>query len=88
MGNPGQAESLQGTLPMLIAGTVATRANHGLAIVGRSQSVPKLVLRIERSLSAALHRSELDGLVGSYWDTTVRNREAKDYRLKPYRCRE
>ena len=79
---PPQGELLQGTLPLLILRTLATGPSHGFAIARRIRQISKAVLRIEQgSLYPALHRMELDGLIGSYWGTTENNRKAKYYRL-------
>src|ERR687892_1042885 len=82
MGKAAQGELLQGTLPLLILGTLATGPNHGFAIARRIQQISKAVLKVEQgSLYPALHRMELDGLIDSYWGTTENNRKAKYYRL-------
>jgi transcriptional regulator len=82
MGEPTRGELLQGTLPLLILRTLAAGPNHGFAIAKRIQHVSKAVLKVEQgSLYPALHKMELDGLIGSYWDTTENNRRAKYYRL-------
>jgi PadR family transcriptional regulator len=82
MRRASEGELLQGTLPLLILRTLATGPNHGFAIARRIQQISKAVLRVEQgSLYPALHRMELDGLIGSYWSTTENNRKAKYYRL-------
>jgi PadR family transcriptional regulator, regulatory protein PadR len=77
-----RGELLQGTLPLLILRTLSTGPNHGFAIAKRIGQISKAVLKVEQgSLYPALHRMELDGLIGAYWDTTENNRRAKYYRL-------
>ena len=82
MGKPGSGELVQGTLPLLILGTLASGPNHGFAIARRIQQVSKEVLRVEEgSLYPALHRLEVQGWIASEWRVTENNRTAKYYRL-------
>ena len=82
MGKPGSGELVQGTLPLLILGTLASGPNHGFAIARRIQQVSKEVLRVEEgSLYPALHRLEVQGWIASDWRVTENNRTATYYRL-------
>ena len=77
-----EGELVQGTLDMLILKTLARGAMHGYGIAQSIQQVSDEVLRVEEgSLYPALHRLELDGLVGSEWGQSANNRRAKYYRL-------
>ena len=82
MGKAGSGELVQGTLPLLILGTLASGPNHGFAIARRIQQVSREVLRVEEgSLYPALHRLEVQGWIASEWRVTENNRTAKYYRL-------
>jgi PadR family transcriptional regulator PadR len=82
MGKAGSGELVQGTLPLLILGTLASGPNHGFAVARRIQQVSKEVLRVEEgSLYPALHRLEVQGWIASEWRITENNRTAKYYRL-------
>jgi len=82
MGKAGSGELVQGTLPLLILGTLASGPNHGFAVARRIQQVSKEVLRVEEgSLYPALHRLEVQGWIASEWRVTENNRTAKYYRL-------
>lgn len=75
-------ELLQGTLDLLVLGTLRWGPQHGhgigLAIRARSEGA----LQVETgSLYPALHRLERQGWIASTWKTTSRNQRAKYYRL-------
>jgi len=75
-------ELVQGTLDMLILKTLARGAMHGYGIAQSIQQLSDEVLRVEEgSLYPALHRLELDGMVGSEWGQSANNRRAKYYHL-------
>ncbi|HYL38088.1 MAG TPA: PadR family transcriptional regulator [Bryobacteraceae bacterium] len=75
-------ELVQGTLDMLILKTLQRGPQHGYGIAQFIQQVSDEVLRVEEgSLYPALHRLELDGLIGAEWGQSDNNRRAKFYRL-------
>ncbi len=75
-------ELLQGTLDLLILGTLqwGPRHGHGIGLAIRAQSDG--LLQVETgSLYPALHRLERQGWVASAWKTSDKNQKAKYYRL-------
>ncbi len=75
-------ELLQGTLDLLILGTLqwGPRHGHGIALAIQAQSHD--VLRVETgSLYPALHRLDRRGWLRSEWQTSDKNQRAKYYRL-------
>src|ERR1700721_584870 len=75
---------LQGTLDMLVLGTLVLAPLHGYGIAKAIKSTSKDALDIEfGSLYPALKRLELKGWIASKWETSERNRRAKFYRLTP-----
>jgi PadR family transcriptional regulator PadR len=84
MGNkkPARGELVQGTLDMLILKTLSRGPQHGYGIAQLIKQASDEVLRVEEgSLYPALHRLELDGVIGSEWGQSPNNRRAKYYRL-------
>ena len=80
MGKP--SDLIQGTLDLLILKTLALEPRHGWAIAKRIQQVSRDVLQVQQgSLYPALHRLEQQGWIGSEWDASENNRQAKYYRL-------
>jgi PadR family transcriptional regulator PadR len=79
------AESLQGTLDMLVLTALEQRGPlHGFGIALHVQRVSDALLRVEEgSLYPALHRIEQHGWIRSQWRTTEHHRRAKYYRLTP-----
>ncbi|HLW75915.1 MAG TPA: PadR family transcriptional regulator [Bryobacteraceae bacterium] len=78
----GPGELVQGTLDMLILKTLARGPMHGWGIAKHIQQTSGEVLRVEEgSLYPALHRLELDDVIGSEWKASENNRRAKYYRL-------
>ena len=72
----------QGTLDLLILGTVALGTQHGWANAERVQQVWSDVLRIQQgSLYPALHRHERRGWIKAHWGTPENNHRAKYYEL-------
>src|SRR6516225_8130456 len=78
-------ELLQGTLDMLILGTLVFGPAHGHQIAKHIQRTTDELLQVEHgSLYPALHRLERRGWVVSEWETAKdRNRRFKYYRLTP-----
>src|ERR1700730_5997497 len=73
---------LQGTLDLLILGSLGTGPNHGYGIAMRIHELSDDVLRVEEgSLYPALYRMEEQGLIDSEWRATENNRKAKFYKL-------
>ena len=73
---------LQGTLEMLILGTLQWGPEHGHGIGQAIRHSSADLLQIERgSLYPALHRLEAQGLISSEWKASDLNRRAKYYRL-------
>lgn len=82
MGRTDRSDLLQGTLDLLILRTLTLGAEHGWGISQRIQQMTSDVLRVNQgSLYPALHRLEEQGWIASEWGLSVRNREAKFYRL-------
>ena len=78
------ADTLYGTLSLLILRTVADGALHGLEIQGRIHDRTGEALQVEEgALYPALHRLERDGLLESEWGVSTKGRRAKFYSLTP-----
>ena len=78
------ADSLQGTLDLLILKTLQMGPNHGFGITLHIQNASKGLLQVEEgSLYPALHRLERDRLVKAEWQTTANRRRARVYTLTP-----
>ncbi|HUB81130.1 MAG TPA: PadR family transcriptional regulator [Bryobacteraceae bacterium] len=76
------ADTLQGTLDLLILKTLEQGPNHGFGITLHIQTVSQGLLRVEEgSLYPALHRLERDKLVNAEWKTTDNRRRARVYTL-------
>jgi PadR family transcriptional regulator, regulatory protein PadR len=76
------ADSLQGTLDLLILKTLHLGPNHGFGITLHIQTASQGLLRVEEgSLYPALHRLERDRLVKAEWKTTDNGRRARVYTL-------
>ena len=76
------ADSLQGTLELLILKTLHLGANHGFGITLHIQNASQGLLRVEEgSLYPALHRMEHLGWITASWKTTTNNRRARFYTL-------
>jgi PadR family transcriptional regulator, regulatory protein PadR len=82
--SPLESEMLQGTLDMLVLGTLVLGPAHGHTIAHAIERGSEDVLQIEHgSLYPALHRLEDRGWIASFWGTSENNRKAKYYRLTP-----
>lgn len=82
--SPLESEMLQGTLDMLVLGTLILGPAHGHTIAHSIERSSEDVLQIEHgSLYPALHRLEDRGWIASFWGTSENNRKAKYYRLTP-----
>ncbi len=82
--SPLQSEMLQGTLDMLVLGTLALGPAHGHTIAHAIEHGSEDVLQIEHgSLYPALHRLEDRGWIASFWGSSENNRKARYYRLTP-----
>ena len=78
------ANSLYGTVNLLILKTVSGEPTHGLGIARRIQSLSSEELRIEEgALYPALQRLERDGLLQGSWGLSESNRRAKFYSITP-----
>jgi len=76
------ADTLYGTLNLLVLQALRDGPLHGLAVSRRIQSAARGTLRVEEgALYPALHRLERDGLLEGSWGRTDENRRAKFYRL-------
>jgi transcriptional regulator len=76
------ADSLQGTLDLLILKTLQLGPNHGFGITLHIQTASQGLLCVEEgSLYPALHRLERDKLVKAEWKTTDNRRRARIYAL-------
>ncbi len=75
---------LQGTLDMLVLGTLTLGPLHGYGIAKAIRATSNEALDIEfGSLYPALKRLEEKGWLVSRWETSENNRRAKFYRLTP-----
>jgi transcriptional regulator len=73
---------LQGTLDLLILKTLLLQPMHGWGIAQRIQQLSEDALQVgQGSLYPALHRLELNGLIGSEWAASENNRRARYYSL-------
>ena len=76
------ADSLQGTLDLLILKTLQLGPNHGFGITLHIQTATQGLLRVEEgSLYPALHRMEKEKLIEGQWRTTENGRKARFYAL-------
>jgi PadR family transcriptional regulator, regulatory protein PadR len=75
-------EVVQGTLDMLILGTLRWGPAHGYGIVQALRTQSGEPLQVETgSLYPALHRLERQGLIRSEWKQTESNQRARYYRI-------
>jgi transcriptional regulator len=79
------AESLQGSLPLLVLKILARRGPlHGYGITARIHTLSEDVLRVEEgSLYPALHRMEEAGWIKARWAVTEAGRRARMYEITP-----
>ena len=78
------ADTLYGTLSLLILKSLSDGPLHGLAISRQIHREADRVLRVdEGALYPALHRLERDGLVRGAWGVSDTRRRAKFYDLTP-----
>jgi len=76
------ADTLYGTLNLLVLRALRDGPLHGLAVSRRIEAETRGTLRVEEgALYPALHRLERDALVEGSWGRTDGNRRAKFYRL-------
>ena len=76
------ADTLYGTLNLIILQSLDAGALHGLAVARHVRERTDAALEIgEGALYPALHRLERDGLIEAEWGTSDRNRKAKFYSL-------
>lgn len=76
------ADTLYGTLNLLVLQALADGPLHGVGVARRIEREADGFLRIEEgALYPALHRLERDGLVQGDWGRTDQNRRAKFYTL-------
>jgi PadR family transcriptional regulator, regulatory protein PadR len=79
---PDAGDILQGTLDMLILGTLVMGPAHGYTIAQAIERTSENALEVEQgSLYPALHRLEDRGWVSSEWGVSENNRKAKFYQL-------
>jgi PadR family transcriptional regulator, regulatory protein PadR len=73
---------LQGTLDLLVLGTLAAEAMHGygIALAVREQTVGELNIE-DGALYQALHRLERQGSIEAEWGPSENNRRARYYSL-------
>ena len=77
-----QADSLQGTLDLLILKAVSLGPLHGYGVLLRIQQLSGEELVIQQgSLYPALYRLEHQGVIASEWGESDNNRKAKYYKL-------
>ena len=82
--SPLESEMLQGTLDMLVLGTLVLGPAHGHTIAHAIERGSEDLLQVEHgSLYPAFHRLEDRGWIASFWGTSENNRKAKYYRLTP-----
>jgi transcriptional regulator len=81
---PKRADTLAGTLDLLILKTLSREPNHGFGITLHIQEVSKGLVQVEEgSLYPALHRLEREGLLSGEWQVTPNGRRARFYTLSP-----
>jgi PadR family transcriptional regulator PadR len=78
-----QADSLQGTLDLLVLKTLSRRPRlHGYALMAAIHDISRDVLRVEEgSLYPALHRMEEAGWIRAEWIVKDTGRRARVYDL-------
>lgn len=77
-----RADTLAGSLELLILKTLARAPNHGFGIALHIEDASDgLLLLEEGSLYPALHRLEREKLISGSWQTTENARRAKVYKL-------
>ncbi|MEZ4416205.1 MAG: PadR family transcriptional regulator [Gemmatimonadota bacterium] len=77
-----EADSLYGTLNLLVLRALEAGPLHGLGVIRRIVDEAGGALKIEEgALYPALHRLERDGWIEGEWGRTPENRRAKFYRL-------
>lgn len=77
-----EADTLYGTLSLLVLQSLSEGPLHGLEISRRIQAQARDALKVdEGALYPALHRLERDGLVEGEWGISDKRRRAKFYRL-------
>lgn len=80
--SPIDADTLYGTLNLLVLRTLSAGPLHGLEVRRRIERLSDTALQIEEgALYPALHRLERDGYLRSEWGTSDRGRRAKFYSL-------
>jgi len=73
---------LQGTLDMMVMGTLRAGQANGYEIARAIERLSDDVLAVDHgSLYPALHRLEKNGLVAGKWEISSTNRRARYYRL-------
>jgi transcriptional regulator len=79
---PARVELLQGTLDVLILGTLISGPMHGHAISKHIQRTSENLLQIETgSLYPCVHRLEANGWIAASWELSDKGKRAKYYRL-------
>jgi transcriptional regulator len=74
----------QGTLDLLVLGTLASGSRHGYGIAGLVHERTRGDLAVEdAALYQALHRLDRRGLVEAEWRPSENNRRARYYSLTP-----
>ncbi len=77
-----EADTLYGTLSLLVLQALSDGSLHGLEISRRIHNDTGDALKIdEGALYPALHRLERDGLVSGEWGISDKRRRAKFYKL-------
>ncbi len=77
-----EADTLYGTLSLLVLQALSEGPLHGLEISRRIHEDARDALKVdEGALYPALHRLERDGLVEGEWGISEKRRRAKFYRL-------
>jgi transcriptional regulator len=75
---------LQGTLDMMVMGTLLPRPLNGYEIARAIERLSDSVLAVDHgSLYPALHRLEKNGWLVGEWETSATKRRARFYRLTP-----
>lgn len=76
------ADSIYGTLNLLILRTLAVEASHGLGVRDAIERLTDGDLSVEvGALYPALHRLHRDGLVSAEWGRSEKGRPAKVYTI-------
>jgi PadR family transcriptional regulator PadR len=83
MAKTQEKELRRGTLEMLLLKLLSSRAMYGYEIIARLEKLGEGQFNLkEGTVYPVLYRLEIDGFIGSQWETLDRGVPRKYYRLK------